>query len=550
MVCAYSLSEHVCMYIYMYVCMSPLLAFQPASLEEVTSLIQNGKIKTSNIDPLPSAILKANTSILAPILRSIINLSYESSTVPASMKHAVITPLLKGSGLSADDYSSYRPISNLPYASKLLERHVSAQLRLHLQSNDLEDPFQSANRRAHSVETAIVCIQDDILRSLDMHKHVVLVLLDLSAAFDTIDHDILLIDLHRMGVRGDALCWLSSYLTHRTQCVSVDGHSSHRTRLRHGVPQGSVLGPLLFTVYCANLSYIFETHGVRYHVYADDTQLYVDFPPNDSASAADQISRCVIDVKAWLASRYLLLNEAKTETILFTTPNHRTPQPRPLVIDICGRKVTTSASIRDLGVHLDSTLSMTAHVSRTCRTAYAQLRCIAQIRSALTLRACKTLVLALVTSRLDFGNAALYGITGTLLYRLEMVQRSAARVILRLHRRDQHSMTEALRELHWLPVTQRIDFKLLTFMHSSVHANIPRYLADRITPYVPHRSLRSADQALVCVPRVNLKRFGRRAFSCAGPALWNSLSFYLRKQQDSGHFKKDLKTFFFKQASS
>ena len=175
--------------------------------------------------------------------------------------------------------------------------------------------------------------------------------------------------------------------------------------------------------------------------------------------------------------------------------------------------------------------------------AYAQLRCIAHIRSALTLRACKTLVHALVTSRLDFGNAALYGITGTLLYKLEMVQRSAARVILRLHRRDQHSMTEALRELHWLPVTQRIDFKLLTFMHSAVHANIPRYLADRITPYVPHRSLRSADQALVCVPRVNLKRFGRRAFSCAGPTLWNSLPFYLRKQQDSGHFKKDLNTF-------
>ena len=98
------------------------------------------------------------------ILRSIINLSYESSTVTASMKHAVMTPLLKRSGLSADDYSSYRPFSNLPCASKLFERHVSAQLRLHLQSNDLEDPFQTAYRQAHSVETAIVCIQDDILR--------------------------------------------------------------------------------------------------------------------------------------------------------------------------------------------------------------------------------------------------------------------------------------------------------------------------------------------------------------------------------------------------
>ena len=159
----------------------------------------------------------------------------------------------------------------------------------------------------------------------------------------------------------------------------------------------AVCWALYFSLFTALACHIFETRGVRYHVYADDTQLYVDFPPNDSASAADQISRCVIDVKAWLASRYLLLNEAKTETILFTTPNHHTPQPRPLVIGICGRNVTTSASIRDLGVHLDSTLSMTAHVSHTCRTAYAQLRCIAQIRSALTLRACKTLVHALVT---------------------------------------------------------------------------------------------------------------------------------------------------------
>ena len=149
--------------------------------------------------------------------------------------------------------TSYRPISNLPYASKVLERHVSAQLHLHLQHNNIGDPFQSAYRPSHSVETAIVSIQDDILRSLDTRKHVVLVLLDLSAAFDTIDHD-LLAELDRIGVRGDALCWLASYLTDRTQCVNVDGHLSCNIQLRHGVPQGSVLGPLLFSVYCAGLS--------------------------------------------------------------------------------------------------------------------------------------------------------------------------------------------------------------------------------------------------------------------------------------------------------
>ena len=134
-------------------------------------------------------------------------------------------------------------------------------------------------------------------------------------------------------------------------------------------------------------------------------------------------------------------------------------------------------------------MSMAAHVNCTCRTAYAQLRGITRIRSSLPLRGCKTLVHALVTSRLDFGNAALYGITGTLLRRLEMVQRSAARVVLCLRRRDQYSMTAALPELHWLPVAQRIQCKLFTLMHGAVHANVPRYLADRISPYVPCRSL-------------------------------------------------------------
>ena len=169
---------------------------------------------------------------------------------------------------------------------------------------------------------------------------------------------------------------------------------------------------------------------------------------------SDPIRRCVIDVKAWLSSRCLLMNEKKTEAILFAAQINRIPQPPPLYIDVCGCSIIASTNIRvgDLGVQLDSTMSMAAHVSRTCRTAYAQLRCINRIRSPLPVSARKTLVHALVTSKLDFGNAALCGITGTLLHRLEMVQRAAARVVLGLRRRDQHSMMAALQQLHWLPV--------------------------------------------------------------------------------------------------
>ena len=216
---------------------------------DIITLINSGKTKSSKIDPLPTALLKANTAALARFFVNLINMSNTCSTVPARLKHPVVTPLLKrtGTGLPKDNYSNYRPMSNLSYASKLLERHVAAQLRLHLQHNNIEDPFQSAYRPSHSVETAIVCIQDDVLRSLDARKHVALVLLDLSAAFDTIDHCILLAELHRIGVRGDALCWMSSYLTDRTQCVSVDDHLSCEIRLQHGVPQGSARSSSLYT---------------------------------------------------------------------------------------------------------------------------------------------------------------------------------------------------------------------------------------------------------------------------------------------------------------
>ena len=181
------------------------------------------------------------------------------------------------------------------------------------------NPFQSAYRPSHCVETAIVCIQDGILRLMDARNHVVL--LEFSAVFDTIDN-VLLAELDRIGVRGDAFCWLASYLTDRTQCVSDDGHVFCKIELRHGVPQGCVLGPLLFSVYWTGLSDVFSKQGFRYDVYADDTQLYCDFPRNDSASTADRISRCVIDVKVWLASRYLPLIETKSEAILFSAPNN------------------------------------------------------------------------------------------------------------------------------------------------------------------------------------------------------------------------------------
>ena len=155
--------------------------------------------------------------------------------------------------------------------SKLLERHIAADLRYYIDENTLLDPFQSAYRPRHSTETALVRIHDDILQALDLKNGVILVLLDLTAAFDTVDHGMLLRQLYSIGIRDSALAWVTSYLSDRTLAIKICHVVSRHQRLECGVPQGSVLGPLLFTIYCMPISSIFAKHGVKYHMYADDT---------------------------------------------------------------------------------------------------------------------------------------------------------------------------------------------------------------------------------------------------------------------------------------
>ena len=189
--------------------------------------------------------------------------------------------------------------------------------------------------------------------SLDNRNTVILVLLDLSAAFDTVDHRLLLHKLHEIGIRDNAHRWIQSYLSQRTQAVKVDNVTSRSVGLCSGVQQGSVLGPCFFTIYCLGLNHVFQHHQLRYHMYADDTQLYVEFP-------RDQ--RCTADVKSWMVSHNLLLNECKTEAVVISAAQNRkrVQPPVDLVIDICGCSVTPKPFIRDIGFVFDDTMTMAA----------------------------------------------------------------------------------------------------------------------------------------------------------------------------------------------
>ena len=449
-------------------------------------------------------------------------------------------PLLKKPGLDSSDLKNYRPVSNLPLLSKVLERLVLKQLLSHLAQNDLNEMFQSAYRKHHSTETAILRVCNDFLKEADDRKVNLLVLLDLSAAFDRIDHNILIKRLEcSFGVKGTALKWFASYLKNRTQSVKVSGFQSEKGFLQFGVPQGSVLGPVLFTMYTQPLVHIMRKFNILYHLYADDTQLYVSVYPNELPDLINRFEHCIAEVKAWMKVNKLKLNDEKTEVILLGNNNitKYVPSPSLHINDI---SLEATDKVKNLGVTIDKNLSMSFFISSLCKNSYVQLRKIASIRHCLTTEVTKTLVTSLVLSRLDYCNAVLAGTSKKFLSRLQVVQNNAARLILK--KKNSTSATPLLKELHWLPIAQRIDYKCALLCFKCIHGVAPHYLRETLNFYKPRRSLRSTEDSFVLeTPKTKLKSFGDRAFSSYGPRIWNSLPKRIRDIDKIEIFKKQLK---------
>ncbi len=525
----------------------PLAEFTPATPEEIKKILTTGSAKSCELDPLPTSLLRQCTDELLHLITVIVNKSLADGVVPSDFKKALVKPLLKKPSLDKEILKNYRPVSNLPYISKVLERIVAERLEVHFTSNDLYDNLQSAYRRSHSTETALLRVQTDLLEALDRGSSAVLILLDLSAAFDTLDHSILLERLERsFGVTACALDWLRSYLTGRSQCVAVQTTTSTESSLAFGVPQGSVLGPKLYCMYTRAVGNIVKQHGMTHHIYADDTQAYIVLEPNTIwDDIATKIKACVEAIRVWMTQNLLKLNDEKFEYIMFY-PKHRPPASADRTLSISGSVFTPASHVRNLGVIQDCCLTMERQVNAISRSCYHQLRMIGKIRRYLTDDGCKSLVQSMITSRLDYANTLLYGLPQTLLSRLQRVQNAAARMITRTPRR--HHITPILIELHWLPVEYRPRFKILLLTYKALHGSAPLYLQELLEIYQPTRSLRSASRSLLRVPRSRTLTYGKRSFRTASAALWNDLPDNIKEAPSVSAFKSRLKTHLFKHA--
>lgn len=372
-------------------------------------------------------------------------------------------------------------------------------------------------------------------------------LLDQSAAFDCVDHTILLSRLEsKFGITGSILRWCSSYLSERTFTVRIrDTPDSTPCSLDCGVPQGSVLGPLFFSLYTADILTIIQSNGFIGHMYADDAQCYQHFFCADIQTVIFNAQNCFEQLSNWMSSNRLKLNPSKTEVIILGSIHNLSHTNLP-TITLGGAEIAISTSVRNLGVILDSQLKFDQQVQQVFRSCMYIIRELWRVRPLLTHSSCESLVLSLVISRIDYCNSLLCGTTKANINKLQLVQNAACRLIMRSRFRDH--VSPLLKSLHWLRVSERITFKVGVMTYKCLHDQAPAYLSDMCIPLAnitDRRTLRSSSTANLAVPRTRTKTYGSISFASAAPLIWNALPPSIQTCNSLTNFKSSLKTHLF-----
>ena len=320
-----------------------------------------------------------------------------------------------------------------------------------MRQNTVMEKIQSAYKALHSTENALLRVYNDVMFNIDRGNSILLVLFDLSAAFDTIDHQILFPILeHSLGITDSAWTVMKSYLDGRQQCVQIEGVISEFVQLSCGVSQGSVLGPLKLCIYMLPIDSIMRHHDIDFHIYADDTQLYVSFDLSNPNVALDRMHLCIFDLRIWMIRNKLKIKDSKTEFVIITS-SFLKQSFDDLNIMVGDSNIVSFNSAHNLGVIFDKCIKLDYHISSVCKSTHFHLRSIGGICNILSNDACAQFI-----HSLDYCNSLLYGLPDNSLYRLQKIQNTTARILARLPRFSHISAT--LFDLHWLPNRYRITF--------------------------------------------------------------------------------------------
>lgn len=497
----------------------PVFNFREVTDQEVTKIVKSLKTNSSGRDDISGYFVKLSIEYSAFAITYIVNNSYRYNNFPSNWKKALVKPIPKKENPSIE--TDYRPISLLSVFSKITEKTCCYQINNYFSSNVLFDKLQSAYKKYHSTTTALLNIVDDIYKCIDKSELIILILLDYSKAFDCANHRLILAKLKALGFHQDALAWVLSYLTNRTQKVKTASGESRWITLINGVPQGSVLGPLLFTVLVSDVGKIIRNGN--YHMYADDTQLYYNCKVSDVINEIDKINVDLKAVEQFSDKNCLKLNTAKSIYIILGSHYNLLKLKHislpPIVIN--NKLIERKTHVRNLGVTFDEVLSWTKHINLIVGKAYGKLKQVYRFKKFLSheskIRICESYVL----SHFNYCDVVYQNMSDFLKQKIQKVQNSCFRFIFGLRKYDHISY--CLKKTDTLNMEERRLLHGLTLMYKIEKKLAPTYLLERITKHLNNHNYNTRFRHNIVIERCSTTK-RKNAFFSKFSKMYNELS--------------------------
>ena len=517
--------------------------------EDMKAVISSLNNKSSQLDPIPTTLLINFVDLIYPIITHIVNSTISTSIFPSNLKHAEIKPQIKDNSQNSNDLKQFRPLSRIPYMSKVIEKVMHQQLDEYIMNHCLHAKYQSGYKKFNSCETAMIHVIDDIQKLLNQGNYVALLILDMSSAFDTVDHDILYEKLRRNFYLGrSAVNLIQSYLKNRTFSVNIRESKSKPKLLSYGVPQGSLLGPLLYIIYTKEIEKIAQNYNLEIMMYADDSQLYFSFKKDTIHSTQENINKCLSKIKLWMCQNFLKMNVDKTKLMLFKPKSNTNLL---LSINYNGANISPVDSITILGVKIGNNLDLTPFINKKIQACCFHLRNLINIKDNLPFKTKIIMVTNVIISKLDYCNAILSCCSKTAIKPLQVILNRAIRFIFGINKRTH--ITPYQKKLHILPIIFRIKFKLCLIAYRIFNQIAPSYLSDDFTTFEPTTSInlrigRGRDMSMFKVDRITTTKAETLKQNIKKE--WNSLPLHLRNIKSISTFKKNIKAHFFLQAFS
>jgi len=489
--------------------------------------------KATGLDGINAKFLKMSASVISKPLEKVFNMSIEKGTFPSIFKEAKVTPIFKKG--SKSDKNNYRPISILPVLSKIYEKHVSNHLQNFLEENNLIHTQQSGFRKKHNCETALTATIDNWIKAIDENKIVGSIFLDLTKAFDLVNHSLLLNKLQLYQFSSKSQKWFASYLKDRSQRVCVSGKLSKSSAITSGVPQGSVLGPILFIMYINDLPLHLQNSTTD--MFADDTTVSAIGKSVDEVQSTLQNELKVAE--SWCETNTMIPNAQKTKSMFISASRHvqnkvQTISNQNLLLQ--GQLIEKSSSEKLLGVHIDKHLSWKVHVENTLKKCNSLLYLLLRIRYFINVHVRKLFFNAYILPHLDYCCTIWGNCSKDLLDSMLKFQKRAARIIL--NKDYDYPSDELFKELKWMKFSDRVTYKKSLLVYMSINNIAPSYLNDKFTlsSNIHNRVLRSANNSELYVPKPRLE-FSRKSLSYSGAKIWNGLPLYIREATTIQQFK-------------